>query len=545
MLDGIQCVARAVLSAYGPLGFNALLDRPDAPPIATSDGLTILNDIWFSKRRKLQLLGLDAVWEACSDTNEMVGDGTSTTLLYIYSMLIQANKLIVAGYDSTKIVKYLQELESEIFEMLYEAIRNDEIPYKEINTMEDMAEVANTSMRDKGISELLAEAVFKAGEDAIIQVEEDTVRGHTWIDYIDASIVPSGMYDFKMANDKTLQRWVAEKPLVYTNTDQIHSIDKLLPALELALKEKRPILLVCGNFSDQVVETILNNRIHGLNACLIRGPATTNEQVESISDISVLTGAKLFGSHTKNPVHDLAGLQDLGVLESATVEKERSVLKPTDETFDEVCDLLDSIDYDIANIGDSYVIERLQVRKAILAGSVVKIYVGAENDMELSRLKGAVEDGVFSLQSAGRSGVVPGACFTQLYLSRMLKTKQYPDDKEIVKHIIINTLDKQVDYLFGFSQNIPTLKHFLTTIPYKYVEGYLLDISKGDFVPADDFTVVESLEYFRACFVNALSTVRALISSECAITINPPLDGKTDMDRADDYWRATDHKYEG
>lgn len=540
---GVQTAARAILNSYGPLGFNAILDRP-LLPVVTNDGITILNDIWY-KKGSIDNLGLDIVWKACCDTNERVGDGTSTTLLYCSDLLAELTKLITAGVPNIELSRALDTVEEDIDNLLIEQLGTS-IPFREISTREEMYTVAATAVRDSELAELITDVIYKAGADAVIKIEEDQVKGKTWVDPIDASVLPAGMVHSALMNDPVTRSWTAERPLVFLHTDHIANINQILPALELAMEQKRSIVCICGNFDDAVTEIVAGNRVHGLNACLVRAPFTTNRQLDIIKDLESLTGAQTFGTHVQNPITNFTGIENLGELESIDVQESRSLLQATDENQSAIQERIKLIELDLEVLADDYVQPELQNRIAILSGSVIRVMVGAGNAAELSRMKGVVEDGVYAVQSAARAGIVPGAAFVPKTIARELrKLTTGSDTVKWCRKAVAAAFDKQLEYLAGYPQGRPEYRKYMHKLNDYYQDGNLLNVISGQFEPVEDMTVIEPLDHFRTCMQNAFGAIRSLISSSCTVAIAPAADNNTAMQRADNYWRSDQYLYAG
>src|SRR3989337_1657419 len=87
---GIDKVADAVRITIGPRGRNVVLDKGYGAPTVTNDGVTIAKDITLSD--KFENMGAEIVKEVASKTNDVAGDGTTTSVV-----LTQA--LVEAGFQ--------------------------------------------------------------------------------------------------------------------------------------------------------------------------------------------------------------------------------------------------------------------------------------------------------------------------------------------------------------------------------------------------------------------------------------------------------------
>ena len=73
---GVDTVANAVKTTLGPKGRNAILDKKEATPVITNDGVTIAKSIEVED--SVENIGAQVVKEVASRANEVGGDGTTT-----------------------------------------------------------------------------------------------------------------------------------------------------------------------------------------------------------------------------------------------------------------------------------------------------------------------------------------------------------------------------------------------------------------------------------------------------------------------------------
>src|SRR5437016_9070194 len=83
--EGIDIVANAVKVTLGPKGRNVVLDKKYGPPTVCSDGVTIAKEIDLSD--PLQNMGAQLIKQAASKTNDVAGDGTTTSTVLAQAMI--------------------------------------------------------------------------------------------------------------------------------------------------------------------------------------------------------------------------------------------------------------------------------------------------------------------------------------------------------------------------------------------------------------------------------------------------------------------------
>ena len=160
---GIDVVAMAVATTLGPKGRNVALDRKFGSPTVTHDGVTVANEIELED--PFENMGAQLLKEAATKTNDIAGDGTTTSTVLAHAIVTEGLKTIAAGANPM-LLKHGIEAASKA---VADAIKKSSIA---ISTKEDIANVATISAQDRQIGELIADVMDKVGKDGVITVEE-------------------------------------------------------------------------------------------------------------------------------------------------------------------------------------------------------------------------------------------------------------------------------------------------------------------------------------------------------------------------------------
>ena len=144
MSETVNLICDAVASTLGPSGNNVLIDN-DLSPFITNDGVTIAEAI--SSDDKVINSILEIIKEASLKTNELVGDGTTTTLVLLKSIFNEGLSLIKNGKNAIILRKELEESLNNIISLLDENKKNP--------SEEDLARIAETSCGDQELGEFL------------------------------------------------------------------------------------------------------------------------------------------------------------------------------------------------------------------------------------------------------------------------------------------------------------------------------------------------------------------------------------------------------
>src|SRR3970040_2009583 len=79
LIRGVNILAKAVVTTLGPKGRNVALDKKWGAPNVGHDGVTVANEIELEE--PFENMGAQLVKEAASKTNDVAGDGTTTSTL--------------------------------------------------------------------------------------------------------------------------------------------------------------------------------------------------------------------------------------------------------------------------------------------------------------------------------------------------------------------------------------------------------------------------------------------------------------------------------
>ena len=102
MEKGIEKLYNAVKVTLGPKGRNVIIEQEFGSPLITNDGVTIAKAI--DLKDKYENLGAKMLIEAATKTNDVVGDGTTTAIIFSRNLIKEGLNLINNGYKITLII---------------------------------------------------------------------------------------------------------------------------------------------------------------------------------------------------------------------------------------------------------------------------------------------------------------------------------------------------------------------------------------------------------------------------------------------------------
>ena len=139
------------------------LDKKFGSPTITHDGVTVAKEIELED--PFENMGAQLLKEAATKTNDIAGDGTTTSTVLAHAIVTEGLKNVAAGANPMLLKHGIEKAT----EAVVEAIKSR--PMK-ITTKEEIANVATISAQDAEIGNLIADVMDKVGKDGVITVEE-------------------------------------------------------------------------------------------------------------------------------------------------------------------------------------------------------------------------------------------------------------------------------------------------------------------------------------------------------------------------------------
>jgi chaperonin GroEL len=160
---GMETLATAVATTLGPKGRNVALDKKFGSPTITHDGVTVAKEIELED--PFENMGAQLLKEAATKTNDIAGDGTTTSTVLAHSIVMEGMKNLAAGANPMLLKRGIEAATKTIADKITEQAI-------ELTTKEEIANVASISAQDRIIGELIADVMDKVGKDGVITVEE-------------------------------------------------------------------------------------------------------------------------------------------------------------------------------------------------------------------------------------------------------------------------------------------------------------------------------------------------------------------------------------
>ncbi len=518
MLSGVEKLARAVGTTLGPRGRNVVIDKKYGAPHITKDGVTVAKEIELEDA--FENMGAQLVREVATKTNDVAGDGTTTATVLAHAIIKEGFKNVTAGSNPTLIKrgmdKALQVLVKEIKSIA-----------KEVKTSEEIKSVATISgNNDPEIGALIAEAMEKVGKDGVITVE-DSKAMETFVEVVEGMQFDRGYLSPYMATNP--ERMVAEleDPYILLCDKKISSLKDIMGLLETVLKQGKPLVIIAEDIDGEALATLIVNKLRGtLNAVAVKAPAFGDRRKAMLEDIAILTGGQVI-SEDKGMSLETATPDMLGRAKKVVVGKENTIIIDGAGSKDEIKARVAQLDVTIAESTSDYDIEKLNERKAKLAGGVANIKVGAATEVELKEKKDRVQDALSATKAAVDEGIVPGGGVALLQVQKSLDALKGANAEEQVGiNIVIKSLEAPMKIIAensGVDGSVIVMKARAA----KPGEGY--NALTDEWVDMLKSGIVDPAKVTRTALQNAISIAGMLLTTEVMITDLPSKNAEPPM----------------
>ncbi|NIQ88112.1 MAG: chaperonin GroEL, partial [Pseudomonas stutzeri] len=341
--------------------------------------------------------------EAATKTNDVAGDGTTTATVLAQMIVNEGLKNVAAGANPMLIKNGI----ARASEAIVDALRKQST---DIDTKEEIANVAAISANDKEIGELIAEVMEKVGKDGVITVEES--KGLAFeTEYVEGMQFDRGYISPYFVTDPERMEAVMDDPLLLIHDKKISSAQDIIPLLEKMVQTGRKNLVIIAEDVDgEALATLVLNKLRGMfNVLAIKAPGFGDRRKAMLQDIAVLTGGQVITEEMGRKL-DTTQLTDLGQAVKVISTKEDTTIVgiEDDAISNNILGRINQIKAEIEASTSDYDKEKLQERLAKLSGGVAIIRVGAGTEVELKEKKHRVEDALSATRAAVEEGIVPG-----------------------------------------------------------------------------------------------------------------------------------------
>jgi len=513
--EGMDTLAKAVVTTLGPKGRNVALDKKWGAPTITHDGVTVAKEIEL--KDPYENMGAQLLKEAATKTNDVAGDGTTTATLLAHVIVNEGLKNVTAGANPMLIKHGIEKASAAVVEAIKKSAT-------EVKDRQDVAHVAAISAADREIGELIAEVMDKVGKDGVITVEES--KGLAFeTEYVEGMQLDRGYISPYFVTDPERMEAELEEPYILVTDKKISAVTDIVPILEkLVQVGKRELLIVAEDVDGEALATLVLNKLRGmLNVIAVKAPGFGDRRKAMLRDIAILTGAQVITEEMGRKLETVT-INDLG--------KARKVLSTKDETTiiegkgseEAIQGRIGQIKAQIDITTSDYDKEKLQERLAKLVGGVAVIRVGAGTEVELKEKKHRVEDALSATRAAVEEGTVAGGGVALINaMSALDNVKMEMPDQQTGVAIVRTALEAPMRMIAenAGKDGAVIIQEVRRRQKSKKNPNIGYDVLSGEFADMYEKGIIDPVMVTRSAVQNAASIAAMILTTEALITDIP------------------------
>lgn len=508
---GVDSVANAVKLTIGPKGRNVVYDKGYGGPVVTNDGVSIAREIVL--KDPIQNMGANICKEVAQKTNDSAGDGTTTSVVLMQSIISEGMKKLDVGVNAVGIRNGIEKAAKIAVEHLKSIA-------KPIKSDEETTQVAIISSESEEIGKMLSETISKLGANAVITVEESPTVGIT-------SEVAQGMEFDKgyvspyMITDPGRMESECKDVKILVTDMKVGVIQEIIPILESVMSSgKREFVIIAEDIIGEALQTFVINKIRGAMTILaIKAPGFGLRKRDYLEDIATLTGATFISADTGMSLKDVK-MEDLGSADRVVSTKDKTTIIGGRGDKKSIADRVALAQKELSTLESKHDKLKVEERIAKLSGGIAIIKVGAATETETKYLHLKVEDAVNAIKAALEEGIVPGGGVSLVRASLAVMAmieKADTEDERIGFNILAAALCaplKNIAVNAGQGDGSMVLSKIKESSSDVFGYNALVNIYVDDMIKSG---IVDPAKVERCAIENAVSAGGTLLTMDCAM----------------------------
>jgi chaperonin GroEL len=511
LMRGVDQLCRVVGLTLGPSGRNVLLNRMFGLPLVCSDGVTIAKEVELPD--PYENMGAQLVKEAASKTNDTVGDGTTTSVVLAQAIVRSGFQNVAAGANGIAMKVGI----SKAVALVMEELKKMATP---VESRDQIARVAALSAHEEAIAGILADAMDKVGRDGVITVEESQTLTDE-LEVVEGVRLDRGFLSPHFVTDAQRMEVTLDDPYFLITDQKISAANEIVPVMEKVIEAgRRPLVIVAEDVDGEALATLVVNKVRGTLPCVaIKAPGFGERRKALLEDMAIVTGATVISGDVGLKL-DSVEISHLGSARRILVLKDESTVVEGRGSEQSIKDRVDQLRAQIEETTSDYDREKLEERKAALAGGVAVVKVGGATEPEVKERKARTDDALAASRAAVEEGVVPGGGVALIRSSHVLDTleKQLTGDEALGARLVKNALSAP---LLLIARNAGHRGEVVLEGVITGEGDWGFDAEQGDFCNLIERGIVDPVKVTRSALENACSVAGVLLTTQAVITEEP------------------------
>ena len=511
LMSGVNQLGRAVALTLGPSGRNVILGRVWTLPVVCSDGVTIAKEIELPD--PYENMGAQVVKEAAAKTNDVVGDGTTTSVVLARSIIRSGFLNVAAGANPMALKSGIDQAVGAVNEAIGAQATA-------VESREQVARVAALSAHEDAIAELIADAMDQVGREGIITVEESRSLDDE-LEVVEGMRLDRGYLSPHFVTDTERMEASLDGPLFLLTDQKLSAAADVVPALEaVAQGGRRPLVIVAEDVEGEALATLVVNKLRGtVSSLAVKAPGFGERRKALLEDLAIMTGGTVVTSDTGMRL-DAISMEQLGSARRLVATKDETTIVEGRGGEAAIAGRVAELRVQIEDTTSDYDREKLQERLANLAGGVAVIKVGAATEPELNERKSRTEDALASTRAAVEEGVIPGGGVSLLRAQATLDDLlgRVAGDVALGVRLVKGALEEPLNTIASNAG----YKGEVVVENVRNGEGdYGFDADQGDYTNLVARGIIDPAKVTRSALQNAGSVAGMLLTTQAVITEIP------------------------
>ncbi|MBM3201065.1 MAG: molecular chaperone GroEL [Chlamydiae bacterium] len=418
LLQGVDVAYEVVACTLGASYKQTLLQQSFGSPKSSNSGHAILKELELQE--PFENMGALLMKGLASKMHDESGDGTTTAVVLSRALFRESVRLVTSGTNPV----ILKRAIDQVVTLVTDHMAAHKLPVTSEEKYYDVALAAASG--DEEVAKIIASALEKVGKDGVITVEEGK-SVESVIVCEEGMKVDRGYVSPYFVTDSDKLHAELSEPKILITDKKISSIQELLPALQMAATSATPILLIADDFENEVLSTLIVNRLRGtLKIAAAKAPGFGDQKKKLLEDLAILTNSTLI---TEDLGHDMKNisLEFLGSAERVVLTKDSMTIVGGKGEKEQIAARIKQLELELKDISSKYDREKLQTRKAKLQAGVGVIRVGAATESALQEKKRRIEGALNATLTAIQEGVVIGGLAAYIHAVKALDHNISPE----------------------------------------------------------------------------------------------------------------------
>ncbi|GAU19072.1 hypothetical protein TSUD_99340 [Trifolium subterraneum] len=515
--NGVNKLADLVGVTLGPKGRNVVLESKYGSPKIVNDGVTVAKEVLrllldyhvyviVELEDPVENIGAKLVRQAAAKTNDLAGDGTTTSVVLAQGLIAEGVKVVAAGANPVLITRGIEKTTKALVAELKKMS-------KEVKHFTYSVSAGN----NYEVGNMIAEALSKVGRKGVVTLEEGKSAENS-LYVVEGMQFDRGYISPYFVTDSEKMTVEFENCKLLLVDKKITNARDLINILEDAIRNGFPILIIAEDIEQEALATLVVNKLRGsLKIAALKAPGFGERKSQYLDDIAILTGGTVIREEVGLSL-DKAGKEVLGNASKVVLTKDSTTIVGDGSTQEAVNKRVSQIKNQIEAAEQDYEREKLNERIAKLSGGVAVIQVGAQTETELKEKKLRVEDALNATKAAVEEGIVVGGGCTLLRLASKvdaIKDTLANDEEKVGAEIVRRALSyplKLIAKNAGVNGSVVSEK-VLSNDDTRY--GY--NAATGKYEDLMSAGIIDPTKVVRCCLEHASSVAKTFLMSDCVV----------------------------